>query len=168
MFDHSANSQYQVKKLLDHSQSEFKDLFSTLSSPKIGEIDGNYKGSLMAVSGFNWLPRIVKRGMYRLLQTFINPWVGKNFDGVQGANFWFTQSGNSKFGYYDIAYDIKGEDGQLLTRLSYDVAKNIGILKPIRGEVRTLNEYLLLARMRYKTRKKEVVVLYFTLEKINY
>lgn len=163
----TATYQPSVTSLLDHSQSEFNDLFYILPPPKSGELNGCYKGSLLAIIGFNWLPRIFRVFLYRILQTFLNPWAGKRFDGNTGANYWFTQSGNSCFGYYTIEDNQVGEDGLPLTLLSYDVDRNMGILKPVRGEVRKLNEDLFLARMHYKTKMNMVRVLYFTLEKNN-
>jgi len=156
-----------VRSMLDHSQSEFNELFTTLSAPKPNELNGVYKGSLMAIIGLNWLPRIARVVLYRFLQTFIIPWSGKRFDGERGANVWFTLSGNYCFGRYTIEDNYIAEDGQPVTRLCYDVTENLGILKPIRGEVRKLNDGLFLARMHYKTRKQEVRVLYFTLEADN-
>lgn len=154
-----------VSSLLDHSQSEFNDLFYNLAAPKPGELSGCYKGSLLAIIGLNWLPRIFRTFLYRFLQTFLNPWAGKRFDGEAGANYWFTQSGKYCFGRYNIEDNKIGDDGLPLTFLSYDVDQNIGILRPIRGEVRKLNNGLFLARMHYITRNKTVRILYFTLEK---
>lgn len=166
MPSHSASLyQAHVSSLLDHSQSEFNELFSTLPAPKLGELNGCYKGSLLAIIGLNWLPRFFRTLLYRTLQTFLNPWAGKRFDDKEGANYWFTQSGKSCFGYYKIEDDQKGADGLPLTLLSYDVDKNLGILRPVRGEVRKINDGLFLARMLYKTSNKMVQILYFTLEK---
>ena len=159
--------QLNAHSLLDHSQAELNDLFYNLAWPASGELNGRYKGTLLAIIGLNWLPRILRAWLYRLLRTFINPWTGKRFDKTEGANIWFTRSGKICFGYYNIEDSHQGEDGLPLTQLSYDVDKNIGILRPVRGEVRKLHDDLFLARMHYKKRNRTVRVLYFTLERID-
>lgn len=161
----SSRSTHQVKQLLDHSQSELDELFMVLPALKEGELSGVFQGTLMAVIGLGWLPRVFRVFLYRLLQTFINPWKGKRFDNNQGANIWFSRKGNILFGYFTISDNHKGSDSHLLTYLSYDVEKNFSFLRAVRGEVRQLDDRFYLARMNYLTSKRTLRVLYFTLEK---
>jgi len=160
------NHKSTIDRLLGNSQPELNGIFDKLSAPLKGELDGCYRGSLMGIIGTNWLNRFTRICINRLLQTAINPWVGKRFDDINGANYWFTQSGKIRWGYYLIEDNMQGQDGLPLTLLSYDVDKNIRTLRPIRGEVRKLNDRLFLARMHYLTKNKTIQVLYFTLEKI--
>lgn len=155
-----------ISPLLGNTQYELNDVFDTLSVPLKGELDGCYRGCLMGIIGTNWLNRLTRIYIHRLLQTVINPWAGKWFDGINGANYWFTQSGKIRWGHYLVEDDIQGQDALPVTLLSYDVEKNMGMLRSIRGEVRKLNEGLFLARMHYVTKHKIIRVLYFTLEKV--
>lgn len=72
-----------------------------------------------------------------MLDTFLIPWTGKRFDGESGANYWFTGSGRFTFGEYDIE---PASDAKAPLRLNYDVDRNIGLLRPIRGEIRKFTE----------------------------
>lgn len=160
------NNKSTVNSLLGNSQVEFNDIFHKLSAPLKGELDGCYRGCLMGIMGTDGLNRFARTCINRLLQTVINPWMGKLFDEISGANYWFTQSGKICWGHYLIEDDIQGQDSLPLTLLSYDVDKNMRILRSIRGEVRKINERLFLARMHYVTKYKTIRVLYFTLEKV--
>lgn len=160
-------STFDPNSLLKHSQKELDELFQTLPSLKKGELNGVYRGRLFAIMGLGILPRFLRNLLYRLLQTFINPWKGKRFDGDNGANIWFSKKGTLPYGYYTINSQDSAVDGEPVTHLSYDVDKNLRLLRPVRGETRKLSDGVYLARMNYQTRKKLVRVLYFTLDNIS-
>lgn len=147
-----------------HSREDLDTLFEQLDKPEENELQGIYRGYLFSIIGIKVLPVFLSSFFYWLFSTFINPWKGKRFDEDQGANYWFTNKGSCTFGEYDIV--IPKEDGAE-TFLNYDVQRNLGILRPIRGQARRLSENVYLARMLYKTKKNTVTVLYFTLEKIS-
>ena len=140
-------------------RSELDELFDQLESPVEGELSGVYPGALFAIKLIDSIP-VMRRALYWILDTFLVPWTGKRFDGETGANYWFTGSGRFTFGQYNI--EPMEHTGAPL-RLNYDVDENLGILRPIRGEVRKVSEGNYLARMLYQTRKKSHTVLYFTL-----
>jgi hypothetical protein len=142
-------------------RSELDDLFDQLESPVDGELTGVYPGALFAIKGVDSIP-LIRRVLYWILDTFLVPWTGKRFDGDSGANVWFTGSGRFTFGEYDIE-PVAGADAPL--RLNYDVDRNMGVLRPIRGEVKRIAEDSYLARMLYQTRKKTYTVAYFTLQR---
>lgn len=151
--------------LLDHSQAELDNLFETLPALKEGELNGVYRGRLFAIIGLGFLPRFLRRGLYKVLQTFINPWKGKRFDLESGANIWFFKKGFLPYGYYNINLQDSDVDQKPVTHLSYDVEQNLALLRDVRGETRKLSEGVYLARMNYQTRKNLVRVLYFTLDR---
>ncbi len=159
-------SSFDPNSLLKHSQKELDELFQTLPSLKEGELNGVYRGRLFAIIGLGTLPVFLRNLLYRLLQTFINPWKGKRFDGKSGANIWFSKKGTLPYGYYTINSEGSAVDGEPVTHLSYDIDKNLKLLRPVRGETRKLSDGVYLARMNYQTRKKLVRVLYFTLDNI--
>lgn len=154
---------FRPSSLYTHSQLELDRLFHTLPALNDGELSGVYRGRLFAVVGLGLLPKIIRSLLYQVLQTFINPWKGKRFDAKSGANIWFFKKGYVSYGYYDIETKESPVDQKNVTYLSYDVEKNIGILRGVRGEVRKLSEDVYLARMNYQTKNSLVRVLYFTL-----
>lgn len=146
-------------ELYRYSQRELGDLFETLPSVKLQELDGVYRGRLMAIAGLGILPRWLRAILYRFLETIINPWRGKRFADGKGSNIWFLPSGKIGWGHYRVEADHQ--------ILNYDVSENSGLLRPIRGEARRLNNNVALARMNYLTQSGCFRVLYFTLEKRN-
>lgn len=142
-------------------RSELDELFGQLEGPAEGELNGIYPGALFAIKLIDSIP-VIRRILYWILDTFLVPWKGKRFDGESGANVWFTGSGRFTFGEYEIE-PVSGSEAPV--RLNYDVDQNMGILRPIRGEVKRFSDDTYLARMLYQTRKKTHTLAYFTLRK---
>lgn len=145
-----------------YSRPELDGLFEQLETPVPDELSGTYQGQLFSIIGTTFLPLFIKQLIYWLIGTFINPWKGKRFDGKMGANTWLNQRGNITYGIYEINYP---EDTTAPLLLNYDVNENLGVMRPIRGEVKRLSSNVYLARMLYKTKNKTHSVLYFTLQK---
>jgi hypothetical protein len=143
-----------------YRRSELDELFEQLESPAQGELDGVYPGALFAIKLVDSIP-VIRRILYWILDTFLVPWTGKRFDGDSGANYWLTGSGRFTFGEYDIE-QATGSDEPI--QLNYDVDRNMGLLRPIRGEVKKVSDGTYLARMLYKTKNKTHTVAYFTLQ----
>lgn len=142
-----------------YRRSELDELFDQLDNLAEGELDGTYPGTLFAIKLIDSIP-VVRTILYWVFDTFLVPWVGKRFDGNKGANYWFTSSGRFTFGEYDIR-EASGDEAPV--QLDYDLDRNMGVLRPIRGEVRKVSAGTYLARMLYRTRKKTHTVAYFTL-----
>jgi hypothetical protein len=142
-------------------RSELDELFGQLESPAEGELTGMYPGALFAIKLIDSLP-VIRGILYWILDTFLVPWTGKRFDGESGANYWLTGSGRFTFGEYDIE---PLQSGDAALRLNYDVDRNMGVLRPIRGEVKRFSDDTYLARMLYQTKKRTHTVAYFTLRK---
>lgn len=150
-------------KLFKYSQQELDNLFDTLPLIDFEKLEGVYRGRLFAIIGLGLLPRLLRRVIYTVLQTLVNPWKGKSFKNLEGANVWFGLSRQYRFGYYNVIPAKDDESGYL----NYDVDKNMGLLRPVRGEARQLDGGKVLARMNYVTKNKTYRVLYFTLEATN-
>ncbi len=153
----SAQSKYPC--LYQFSQKELDELFETLPLVDAAEFTGYYRGRFFAVLGLGILPRGIRRGLYRLLETFINPWRGKQFEAGNGGNVWLHSTKGARFGFYNVELD---DDGYV-TQLNYNVSCNAAWLQPVRGDVRMLSENRYLARMNYETANRVYRVLYFTL-----
>lgn len=155
----TADARTLANKLCDLSRAEADRLFDTLPAVRMSALDGRFRGRLLAVSGFGWLPRFLRGPFYALLATPINPWRGKAFHRGSGANVWFTMSERFPFARYRVATDPSTG----VEFLDYDIDENRGPLKRIRGEARQLDEQTVFARMNYRIGGKIHRVLYFTL-----
>jgi hypothetical protein len=149
-------------ELLRQRQSELDALFELLPAPTADQADGAWRGTLMAITGLNWLPRGIAAVLYQLLALPINPWRGKSFDHGSGANRWFGMPG-AAFASYRVSVDPSPVDGKPAVELDYDLPENLALLRPIRGEARLLGENLLLCRMNWQGKAGLYRVLYFTL-----
>jgi hypothetical protein len=147
----------QIVEIYRYSQRELDDLFATLPALDLQQLNGVYRGRLLAIAGLGILPRSLRAVLYRLLETIINPWRGKKFAAGKGSNIWFLPSGKLGWGHYRVE-----AENQIL---NYDVSENPALLRPIRGEACQLNNDVALARMNYLTKSGCFRVLYFTLEK---
>lgn len=151
-----------VEHLLSERQCELDALFAGLVPLAEGEIDGHWRGTLMAIAGLQRLPRPLARGLYRAFATPVVPWAGKSFDGDAGANRWFSVRGPVflRFRVESVPSEV---DGQPVVLLDYNLPSNPAPARRIRGEVRHLGSGALLARMNSTTRRGYARVLYFTL-----
>lgn len=153
------------KQVIDYTQDELDVIFDSLPEATSVDLEGPYKGKLFAIMGLQLLPRFLNRWLTRVIQTPLIMWAGKGFYGADGANLWFTTNKKLTFGYYNISVrDALDSKGKVIS-LDYDVDKNIGLLKPIMGEVRKAGENYYLARMMWRTKKSNSCVLYFSLKK---
>jgi hypothetical protein len=149
-------------ELLRHRQQELDALFALLPAPDA--VEGVWRGTLMAITGLQWLPRGVASSLYRLLALPLNPWRGKDFAGNGGANRWFGIPGTG-FGAYRVRSTHSPVDGKPVMWLDYNLPANLPPLRGIRGEARELGDNLLLCRMNWQGSAGLHRVLYFTLSR---
>lgn len=148
--------------LLDHDQGELTDLFETLPVPT-SPPEGAWHGTLMAITGLERLPRGLRAALARILDTPVNPWRGKTFDGNRGSNLWLPGVG-ARFAHYRVQACDSPVDGRPVFWLDYNQPENPRMLRGIRGEARRLRDGLLLCRMNWRDRAGELhTLLYFTL-----
>ncbi len=145
------------------SMRELDQLFAELDPATLGELQGQKRGRVLAVSGFDWVPGVARSAVLR----FVNElpiWRGKTFEGEFGANAWLLGGGRLQFARY-LVREAPALDGQgTVIRLDYDVAANPRPLRRIVGELRHLGPGLFLARMQYMWGEKVVKIMYFSLE----
>lgn len=145
-----------------HRQDELDNLFDSLDCKPADELEGVYQGRLIGITGLSILPGIVKRVLYRVLGSWLNPWRGKEFTSSVGANQWGLGSCTMGWGNYQ---KIESDEATHIA-LDYDVPENPGFLRPIIGEVKSFQDGVWLARMRYRTRSGVKTLLYFTLREV--
>ncbi|MGM0564760.1 MAG: hypothetical protein ACQES2_10555 [Pseudomonadota bacterium] len=146
--------------LAGHSQADLDALYATLPTPAADELEGDYRGTLLGIRGLSTFPGLAKEGIYRLLATRLNPWWGKQFDAAEGANLWAGTGSRTPWGYFHI----RDGGASASLQLDYDHPANPALLRPVLGEVRRLGAGTYLARMRYRSRRGVVTLLYFTLQ----
>lgn len=148
--------------LLRERQKELDQLFAQLPVATPEQARGSWKGTLMALRGFDWLPRGLAARLYQALALPINPWQGKSLEGGSGDNRWLSPHGIA-FGHFRIEQALSQVDGHPVLLLDYNVPENPSLLRSIRGEARLLGEQQLLARMNWQGRQGQHRILYFTL-----
>lgn len=137
--------------------------FDTGEVPSAGELDGSYRGRVLAVAGTDRVPVPARRILDLLYgaPSPLMPWIGKRFDtgadGRVGSNIWLTDAGP-----HFASYRIVTENGDCV--LDYDVAANPPPLRRIRGEIVRLAPGLYLGRMALRLVATTPVLLYFALE----
>ena len=158
--DITQNLNLPPRSLLDtHRQDELDALFSSLEPVKAASLNGNYEGRLVGITGLSGLPRFAKWLTYGLLGTWLNPWRGKRFEASEGKNLWGIGTWVLGWGAYSVS---ENTDSNLIS-LDYGVNANPRLLRPILGEMRSFQDGMWLARMRYRTKSGVTTLAYFTL-----
>lgn len=128
--------------------------------PATAELDGEYRGHVLAVAPLDRLPAAVRRFFGPLYAGLGLPWRGKRFGAGEGsrrgANVWLFTHGPG-FG----AFWCRQEAGATL--LDYDIPLNPVPLRVVQGEVRRIDPGLYLGRMRVRFGRHHVHVLYYAL-----
>jgi len=131
-------------------------------APMAGELDGVYRGRVVALAGIDRVPMPARRVLDLLLRSRLVPWYGKRFDaagesGRRGVNVWLTSMGPNLFPY-------RIESTERACVLDYDIPANLPPLRRIHGEIVRLAPGLYLGRMTVLVGESTPTVLYFTLE----
>jgi hypothetical protein len=153
--------------LLRADAETLRRLYVGARTPTIAELTGDLRGrmlALVAIPGWLfWWARL-------LAGTRLFPWLGKSFFADDGAATrgtginrvftdrirWFkfdTFIGPSRAGAFDAF------------QLDYDNPGNPSFIRAIKDEVRELRPGLFLGQAYFKTKKREILMLYFGLEK---
>lgn len=151
----------------DLEGARFVDLqaqFETSEKPQVAELDGLYRGRIVAIAGTDALPGPARSLVSALLNSILIPWVGKRFGtnesgGWQGTNTWFTTLGPNFLGFVCRS----GNDALVL---DYDIATNPKPLRAMLGELRRLAPALYLGRLSVRVGERATPILYFTLDNI--
>ena len=149
-----------IADLTGAGTGELGDRFRSGMPPATAELDGEYRGVVLAVAPLDRLPGLLRRLLVPVYAAFGLPWRGKRFgaagDSRGGTNVWLAAHGPG-FG----AFRCRRESGA--TVLDYDVALNPLPLRAVQGEVRRVGPGLYLGRMGVRFGGRHVHVLYFAL-----
>ncbi|GAA1463406.1 hypothetical protein [Williamsia maris] len=122
---------------------------------------GDYQARIVAVAVINRLPRWLGNLITPLVARVTGTiWMGKRLTpGGSGSNLWFSWSRPRQYG------DFTHSSTAGRARLDYAVDSNPALLRAFRGEITTIGPEILLGRMTFRVKNREMTVLYFTLER---
>jgi hypothetical protein len=151
--------------LLERSCSELQAMYEGARTPRIGDVDGDLRGRMLAWPSLEARPAVA--GAIRAFAGSRGfPWRGKSFhphtestgDGINRVVsdrvrlFRFeTFIGPSRAGDFDAL------------QLDYDLPGNPPVIRSIKDEIRELERGLWLGQAWLRTRKREILWLYFAL-----
>lgn len=153
--------------LLRADAESLRRLYVHARTPAVADLSGDLRGRMLALVA---IPSWLFWWASLLARTRFFPWLGKSFfaDGPgaargTGVNRVFTDRIRwFKFDTF-IAPSRAGDFGAF--QLDYDNPGNPFFIRAIKDEVRELKPGLFLGQAYYKTRKREILMLYFGLEK---
>ncbi len=148
-----------MAQLRRYRTDEAAELFEHLPAVPPGALRGDFRGRIFAVKGLQRLPRPLTAALMWACQLPLPLWIGKRFGDIEGSNLWLFRTHPATFGHYAV----KAATATQPLQLDYDTPRNQNALRAILGEVRQAGPELFLARMLYRTKKRTVTVLYFTL-----
>lgn len=166
---------------------ELNNIFSKSRLPDKDELDGIYKGTVLATLGSDYLPSLVKKMFTIYTESFLLPWKGKEFkkcdegqinpvrdpalkgkafsNGVKGKNILISLEIPIKLFLFEIRVKKSDFDGKDCLLLNYDNRSNPLLIRQIVDELRKVNSNLYLGRCYIKFLDYFLFVNYFCLEK---
>jgi len=153
--------------LLRADADTLRRLYVGARTPAVADLTGDLRGRMLALVA---IPRWLFGWASLLARTRVFPWLGKSFfaDGADaargtGINRVFTDKIRwFKFDTF-IGPSRAGDFGAF--QLDYDNPGNPSFIRAIKDEVRELRPGLYLGQAYFKTKKREILMLYFGLEK---
>lgn len=151
--------------MLDLSCPELERLYVGARAPRIGQVEGDLRGRMLA-----WPSLESRPGIQGALRSFAGaasfPWRGKSFHPrteSQGDGINRVVSDRFRLFRFDtfIAPSRAGDFDAL--QLDYDLPGNPPIIRSIKDEIRELEPGLWLGQAWLKTKKREILWLYFAL-----
>jgi hypothetical protein len=153
--------------LLRADAETLRRLYVGARTPAVTDLTGDMRGrmlALVAIPGWLfWWARLLAR-------TPLFPWLGKSFfaDGPAatrgtGINRVFTDT--IRWFKFDTFIGPSRAGDFAAFQLDYDNPGNPSFIRAIKDEVRELKPGLFLGQAYFKTRKREILMLYFGLEK---
>jgi hypothetical protein len=151
--------------LLDLSCPALEKLYREARAPRIGQVAGDLRGRMLA-----WPSLEARPGMAGALRAFAGarsfPWRGKTFSPrgeVSGEGINRVVSDRFRLFRFEtfIAPSRAGDFDAL--QLDYDLRGNPPVIRSIKDEIRELEPGLWLGQAWLKTKKREILWLYFAL-----
>lgn len=151
--------------LLDLSCPELEKLYVGARVPRMGQVSGDLRGRMLA-----WPSLESRPGVAGVIRSFAGskgfPWRGKTFSprneiGGEGINRVFTDRFRL-FRFETFIAPSRAGDFDAL-QLDYDLRGNPPVIRSIKDEIRELEPGLWLGQAWLKTKKREILWLYFAL-----
>jgi hypothetical protein len=151
--------------LLDLSCPELERLYVEARAPRIGQVEGDLRGRMLA-----WPSLESRPGIAGAIRSFAGstafPWRGKSFhprteDRGEGINR-VVADRFRLFRFETFISPSRAGDFDAL-QLDYDLRGNPPVIRSIKDEIRELEPGLWLGQAWLKTKKREILWLYFAL-----
>ena len=155
--------------LLDVPCSELERLYVEARAPRIGQVEGDLRGRMLA-----WPSLEARPGIQRAIRAFAGstafPWRGKSFhprtcDSGEGINRVLSDRFRL-FRFETFISPSRAGDFDAL-QLDYDLRGNPPVIRSIKDEIRELEPGLWLGQAWRKTKKREILWLYFALARVD-
>ena len=155
--------------LLDRSCGELRALYEGARAPRIGDVAGDLRGRMLA-----WPSLEARPGVAAAIRSFAGssafPWRGKSFTphgetNGEGINRVFSDRFRL-FRFETFIGPSRAGDFDAL-QLDYDLAGNPPVIRSIKDEIREIEPGLWLGQAWLKTRKREILWLYFALARVD-
>jgi hypothetical protein len=167
----SANSAAAVPNRLDEllraDAETLRRLYVGATTPAVPDLAGDLRGRMLAfVAAPNWLFWWAR--LWAMTSAF--PWRGKSFrtnadDPTRGTGINRVFNDNTRWFRFETSIAPSRAGSFDAFQLDYDNRDNPFLIRAIKDEVRQLRPGLFLGQAYLKTKKREVLVLYFGLEK---
>jgi hypothetical protein len=151
--------------LLDRSCPELQSMYEGARAPRIGDVAGDLRGRMLAWPSLETRPLIGSK-----IRAFAGsrafPWLGKSFSpksesAGDGINRVFTNR-LRLFRFETFIAPSRAGDFDAL-QLDYDLPGNPPVIRSIKDEIRELEPGLWLGQAWLRTKKREILWLYFAL-----
>ena len=155
--------------LLDVPCSELARLYAEARAPRIGQVEGDLRGRMLA-----WPSLVARPGIQGAIRAFAGstafPWRGKSFhprteDTGEGINRVLSDRFRL-FRFETFISPSRAGDFDAL-QLDYDVRGNPPVIRSIKDEIRELESGLWLGQAWLKTKTREILWLYFALARVD-
>lgn len=158
------------ENLIELNLKELDNIFSKSKIPDEEELEGIYKGTVLATTGSDYLPSLVKKIFTLYKESFLLPWKGKEFkkcdEGqIKGKNILISLEVPIKLFLFEIRVKKSDFDGKDCLLLNYDNRSNPLLIRQMVDELRKVNSNLYLGRCYIKFLNYLQFVNYFSLEK---
>jgi hypothetical protein len=155
--------------LLDIPCAELERLYIDARAPRIGQVEGDLRGRMLA-----WPSLESRPGIQGAIRAFAGstafPWRGKSFhprteDNGEGINRVLSDRFRL-FRFETFISPSRAGDFDAL-QLDYDLRGNPPVIRSIKDEIRELEPGLWLGQAWLKTKKREILWLYFALARVD-
>jgi hypothetical protein len=153
--------------LLRADAATLRRLYAGARTPRVADLTGDLRGRMLALVA---APRWLFWWASLWARTSVFPWLGKSFradsaEAERGSGINRVFNDKTRWFRFEtfVAPSRAGDFGAV--QLDYDNADNPFFIRAIKDEVRELRPGLFLGQAYVKTRRREILVLYFGLEK---